>query len=192
VSALIGIVGHMGAGKNAVADAITRLGSVGQYAQMSFAAPIKRICQEVYAFSDAQVYGSIEHKNAPDPRYPRPDGTFLTAREAMQTLGTEWARKCYPETWITMAMRQASDLRSQNYGVVFTDCRFINEAAAIRRAGGQVWRVYRPFADNVIYTHASETEMDGWDFRALVTHSIHNDGTLEQLASKVQTLMVLK
>lgn len=41
------------------------------------------------------------------------------------------------------------DAEGRVRGVVLTDCRFLNEAAAIRAAGGRIWRVARPPAEYV-------------------------------------------
>jgi len=79
-------------------------------------------------------------------------------------------------------------------GVVLTDCRFPNEAAAIRAAGGAIWRVVRPPSDVAAALgegdpiaeqwwrgHASETEQDG----IKADRTICNDGTLDDLRQAV-------
>lgn len=86
----------------------------------------------------------------------------LSPREALQSLGTEWARGCYPNVWIEYAMNVVKQLlepqtngKYSSYGpiagivssnsprptgVVLSDVRFLNEVALIRIAGGVVWK----------------------------------------------------
>ncbi len=167
---LIAIAGRAGSGKNTAAQL---LGA----AEISFAEPLKRFCQEVFAFSDAQMFGPSEERNRPDPRYGG-----LTPRYALQTLGTEWGRHCYPNVWAELGVRRA--LASPAPLVVITDCRFVNEALAVRRAGGEVWRIVRPGVGlaGAAGLHPSEAEQESPEFLALVNRTVTNAGTLEQLA----------
>ncbi len=196
---LIGLAGRAKSGKDTVASIIkSQINKRGYGVKtIAFAAPLKRIVQELYAFDDQQM---TQHdlKEAGDKRYPRPDGTFLSPREAMQILGTEFGRRCYPNTWIDFGIRQAKKaMKPDNHfnaeaagvSVVFTDCRFINEAKAILDIGGEVWRIRRPLADELPGMHASETEMDSAEFCRLVTHVVHNDEGLEQLIHEVKRLI---
>lgn len=192
---LIGLAGRAGSGKDTVGAIIrTHFNTRGYGTQLlSFAGPLKKICQEVYDFSDRQMT-VLEEKNAPDMRYPRADGTFLTPREAMQKLGSEWGRACYPGTWVDYGIRLAEQaMYPTPFGiwrnVVFTDVRFINEAKAIRNINGQVWRIRRPEADAVPASHLSETEMDSEEFWAVVDYWVLNNGSLEHLVGAVKALL---
>lgn len=186
---LIALVGRAGSGKDTVGRFIKEA-SPRPWVLKSFAAPLKRFAQEVFAFTDEQVYGPSELRNLPDPRYPRPDGTFLTPREALQKLGTEWGRACYPDVWAEMAVRDALVSIELGHGVVLTDCRFINEAKRIRAAGGAVWRLYRDSADEVSASHPSETEMNSPQMESLVTRRILNECTLDELQRGVTKLLL--
>lgn len=193
---VIGLSGTAGAGKDSFAD---RLCSHHGFVRVGFADPMKRFCEEVFGFSDRQVWGNIDDKNRPDRRYRRADGSPLTPRYALQTLGTEWGRNCYPDLWIDYALRVAEGLLGTGWaytprtgiyedegariaGVVFTDCRFANEVDAVRRAGGRVIRIVRPGFDGMktIAAHVSEAgqaEMPDSVFDAVVW----NCGTLAEL-----------
>lgn len=209
---IVGISGHAGAGKDTIAD---RLVEQHGFVRVGFADPMKRFCQEVFDFTDEQVWGTIEHKNRPDPRYPRVVERglrgdvceYLAPRYALQTLGTEWGRDCYPNLWIDYALRVARTLLGGGWqydsreglcdepgafpvqGVVFSDCRFANEIEAVKRAGGVIVRVVRPgFGGEVgIAGHRSEAEQRGIP-DAEFDHVIHNAGTLEDLAAEVDRL----
>ncbi len=185
---LIGLAGRISSGKDTVGGFIKQYLSrygISVTTLVSFAEPLKKICQEVYAFTNEQMTDRTL-KEMGDIRYPRGDRSFLTPREAMQLLGTEWGRRCYPNTWSHLGMRRASALLASGNHVVFTDCRFVGEATAIRDAGGEVWRIHRKIADEVVATHTSETEMDTPTFTKLVSRVVNNDGTLEQLFDAVK------
>jgi hypothetical protein len=70
--------------------------------------------------------------------------------------------------------------------VAITDCRFISEMAAIKKAGGEIWRIRRPETDRKaagLAGHQSETEMDkipDSEFHRV----INNDASLEVLRGK--------
>lgn len=197
---IVGISGKAGAGKDTIAG---RLVDVHGFTKLAWADPMKRFCRDLFAFTDDQVWGSIEEKAKPDPRYLRPDGTLLTPRLALQLLGTEFGRVAYPAIWVEYGMRSikkilAGDLYVQDVGfvqnagrttpidcgVVVPDCRFRNEMDALRSAGGLLVRVKRPALDRSdlggISGHISESEQDGIPdsyFDAVVT----NDSTIEDL-----------
>lgn len=172
---ILGLSGHSCCGKDTFADRLVLRGWI----RLSLADPIKRTAQQWWGFSDQQLWGPSEERNRPDPRYPRPDGTFLSPRFALQTLGTEGGRTCYPNTWVDLAIRTANAILSgavyhphvglgpssgrRPVGVVIPDVRFANELDAIQAAGGQVFRLLRPGADGHVGIpgHASEAEQDG-------------------------------
>jgi hypothetical protein len=191
---IIALAGRAGSGKNTVAKLL------GAH-EIAFAEPLKRFVQEVFAFTDAQVWGPSEERNKPDMRYPRVDqcprcftgdfceecdghgmiSTFLTPRHALQTLGTEWGRGCYEDVWAELGVRRA--LACPAPLVAITDCRFVNEAKAVCAAGGEVWRIVRPGAGLAGATglHPSETEQESPEFLALVTRTVLNGGSLDDL-----------
>ncbi len=234
---IVGISGFSGTGKDTVADILVKHHG---YVKMGFADILKRICKEVFDFSDEQLWGPSEKRNAPDLRYPQPcyctdtdaldsagvpqgksafcscckgTGTiYLTPRHALQQLGSEWGRSCYPNIWVEYAMRMATKLVEGKilgyekesgpltktfavYGnvpgpknVVISDVRFMNEMAAIAEAGGYLVRVTRPSVTISPYMHASELEqarVEDDKFDAMV----HNDGSLDDLQQKVEAFL---
>ncbi len=98
-------------------------------------------------------------------------------RRLLQRLGTEAGRQTlWDSIWIDAAFANVPP----DAKVVVTDCRFVNEADAIRERGGLVVRIHRPGV-KALNDHASETSLDAYNFDA----HIHNDGTLEDLRQKV-------
>lgn len=136
---IIAFSGVAGSGKSTATDYLVK--HYG-FEVVSFADPIKRICRDVFGFSDEQLWGPSAMRNAPDLRYVRDDGELLTPRYALQLLGTDWGRHCHPNIWVDMAMRNARGSR-----IAIPDCRFINEMDAVRKAGGILWRCKRRSAE---------------------------------------------
>jgi hypothetical protein len=209
---ILGISGLANSGKDTVADILVEHHG---YIKVALADKLKRITKEVFAFSDDQLWGPSHFRNAPDERYPRADGTFLTPREALQQLGTQWGRACYENTWVDICIQTSLGLLSQTEagswytaklgahgvdavegepnpirGVAIPDVRFRNEIEAVKGAGGRVIRVTRPGAglQGSAGSHASETE------QASIPNSefddvIVNDGTLDGLKIKVDVVL---
>lgn len=125
---VIGISGRMGAGKDTVADILSR--EFG-FAKVALADPIKRVVREIYDFSIDSLWGPSELRNSPDPRYPRDHEfigeacaccgsqefntpCFLTPRWALQVTGTQMGRRLYENTWIDTGLRVAESLLRPN------------------------------------------------------------------------------
>lgn len=110
-----------GAGKDEVAK---RLMEKHNFTPIAWADPLKRFCQEMFRFSNEQLWGGSEARVLPDERYPKPkdrplDGSadvtvhdlaYLTPRYALQTLGTGWGRNCYEKVWVDYGVRMAKFL----------------------------------------------------------------------------------
>lgn len=213
---ILGVSGLSGSGKDATADILVQDHG---FVKMSLADPMKQIARKVYAFTDEQLWGPSQARNAEDPRYPRADGSFLTPREALQQLGTEWGRKCYLNTWVDVCVRTARELlvdggvqlkysqqlglarrtdglrgRTRSvFGVVVPDVRFKNELAGIREAGGLTLRVVRPGAglSGQHGLHPSETEQAGIPDTAF-DWVLQNTGTIDDLRMAVLTFLQAK
>lgn len=165
---IIGLAGKAGSGKDTAADALVeRRGFV----KISLAGPLKRICAEVFGWDAARLYGPSELRNEPDPAW---DG--LTARYALQALGTDWGRRMHPDVWVRACLRQAA----RHPAACVPDVRFANEADAIRKAGGKVVRITRPGAGlpGDAGAHASEQQ----DFEADL--ELPNTGALRLLQAR--------
>ncbi|MHC4619101.1 MAG: nucleoside/nucleotide kinase family protein [Planctomycetota bacterium] len=151
-------------------------------------------------------------------RVPEEWFAHLSARYALQHLGTEWARTLKDSCHIDFALRRAeliaafhvhSDplwhvlphkVRSDRYlpgdqrpkGVYISDCRFKNEVYAIQAAGGKVFRIVRDQRDDNTTTgisgHASEMEQKEIADDAL-DGIIYNHGTLQQLRQAMKDLL---
>jgi hypothetical protein len=211
---IIGLLGQAGAGKDTTADFLVKNHN---FVKVALADPLKRIARDVFDFTDEQLWGPSEKRNAPDMRYPRgmrEGDRCLTPRYALQQLGSEWGRNCYPNVWIDYAIRIAKRLTDYPHGpsfytaregmrakyvsdpevagVVISDVRFMNEVDAICAAGGRVWKIVRPGAglQGEAGKHMSETEQEGIDHKHFAC-IIKNDmslAVLEQLTKEALEL----
>ncbi len=187
---IIGFSGLAGVGKDSAAAVLV---SEFGFGRMGLADPIKEICRTVLDFSEGQLYGPSWMRNEPDQRYPRTrDGAtdYLTPREALQKLGTDWARSCYENVWIDLGLRRArSALAVGVPGVVFTDVRFPNEIAAFKAAGARVIRIKRETTlTGSAALHPSELEQLSIPDSEF-DYVINNSGSLEALPSYVSAIM---
>jgi len=127
---------------------------------------------EFYRYNDA--VGEVGYEAAKD-LYPE-------LRSMLQKVGTEGARGTFWDNfWVDLAERRV--LESGDSRVVFSDCRFENEARWASTKGF-VCRVVRPSLHTDESTHASEQDLD-WPF----DFTIINDGTIEDLYDKVDFMM---
>jgi hypothetical protein len=70
---IIALSGLSGTGKDTAADILVRNHG---FVKVSLADPLKRICRDVFNFTDDQLWGPSESRNAPDKRYPRKHGPW--------------------------------------------------------------------------------------------------------------------
>lgn len=172
---VIGFTGYAGAGKTTAAKVLIEgLAEEVDGVRCSFAAPLRRICKEVFPYVDAKYFDCAGLKEEPIPGL-----NGLTGRRILQHIGTEGFRALLSDTWIRLAEHQIwEEARAGEQVIVFDDVRFLNEATLIR-AYGQLYRVVRP--GKGAGEHASERHID-----ALVCdNSIMNDSTLETLSLRV-------
>lgn len=130
----------------------------------------------------------------PPPSWPEERVKRYTYREMLQMVGTELFRdQLHVNTWVNALFADYKDewdgmntyTNTSKYpNWVITDCRFLNEAKAIKSRGGIMIRVEKT---GVEYKdeHPSETGLDKYQF----DHVIKNDGTIEDLSLSVEHLL---
>lgn len=140
---IIGVCGLIGAGKDTIADYLV---NIHQFRRESFANTLKDAVAAVFGWDRELLEGrtrqSREWREQVDPWWAkRLDMPDLTPRWVLQYWGTEVVRRAFhDDTWIASLENK---LRKSEDDVVISDCRFPNEIAAIKRAGGMVIRVHR-------------------------------------------------
>lgn len=165
---VVAFTGQAGSGKStATRFLVDDLG----YTLVKFAGPLKDMMRAI-GLGEDQIEG--EFKEMPT--------VYLcghTPRHAMQTLGTEWGRKCIGDDfWVGIWASRVSTVLKQGGRVVVDDCRFANEAKAVRAAGGDILEIVG--RGGIAGGHESERGCGDRD--AVVV----NDGTVQDLAARVK------
>lgn len=182
----VALVGYAGAGKDSVADVLCQ--EFG-YARVAFADPLREMAAALNPWIATGGLpgrgddGLVRYTDAISHfGYTEAKRRYSEVRTFLQRLGTEAGRKVLgSNVWVDAAVKRA---RLSAAPVAFTDCRFPNEAAAVREMGGLVWRVDRPGVGPA-NDHASERFPAECAPDAVVT----NDGTLADLAARVRALL---
>lgn len=117
-------------------------------------------------------------------------GSYITGREYLQNLGKHVRDQFGDTIWMDQVLPAAGNgestvsierqLRERYPGVeclVITDVRYPNEARRVHSCGGMVWEIVRPATESDD-SHDSEKPLP----RDLIDLTIHNDGTLGDLA----------
>lgn len=168
---LIGLCGAAGSGKDTVASMLT-----GFY-RVAFADPL----YEMVSIVTGLLPEDLQDREVKEQEI---DWIGKSPRQMLQTLGTEWGRDTISQSlWIDIGMRRIERLLADGRNVVVTDVRFDNEAAAIKAAGGEVWKVLRGegCVKGVSMRHASE----GGIGEVLIDKIIGNWGSLARLRQTV-------
>lgn len=113
----------------------------------------KDICINLLGMSHQQCYGNDDDKNSlTDLEW---EGKKLTARDAMQFIGTDIFRKLKQNIWADATINKIKEEKPKL--AIIADCRFPNEVEAVKNAGGIVIKLMlNPFNSN----HDSETALD--------------------------------
>ncbi len=124
---------------------------------------------------------------------------LMSVRELLQKIGTDALRdNLHQDVWVNALMvdyiEKSSECGTSKKGTVvncskypnwiITDTRFLNEAQAIKKAGGIIIRIERPGV-KPINPHPSETGLDSWKF----DYVINNDGSLTDLTKKIKKVL---
>lgn len=118
-SAIIGLTGAAGSGKDTVADyLVSRHG----FTKLAFASGLKDMLAAIGIYEPPR-----DKKELVLP------GFNFSYRHATQTLGTEWGRKLDDDLWVRILQRRIHSLQwSGVTRFVISDVRFENEAAMLR------------------------------------------------------------
>jgi hypothetical protein len=206
---IIGVCGFIGSGKDTVADYLVNF---HEFRRESFANTLKDAVSNVFGWDRTMLEGRTkqarEWREQVDPwwsqRLNMPD---LTPRLMLQLWGTEVCRRGFhDDIWIASLENK---LRNSSDNIVISDCRFPNEIASIRRAGGKIvwvkrgalpdwyqdavnvnsgntnmnWMMSKTRIDQ-LGIHASETAWVGTKFDA----ELDNNGSIDDLYLQIKNL----
>ena len=144
----------------------------------NFADTLKEICMTLFGLSYPQCYGTDSYKNSPtEYKWEKMPGEVrfksgygqMSAREFMQYFGAEIMRKIDSDVWINNCLAR---IQEDNAPIaIISDCRYVNEIEAVKKAGGKVIRLTREPSeesnksslDTEIASHSSELDSDNYD-----------------------------
>ena len=208
---IIGVCGFIGSGKDTVADYLVNF---HEFRRESFANTLKDAVSSVFGWDRTMLEGRTkearEWREQVDPWWAERLGMpSLTPRQVLQLWGTEVCRKSFHnDIWIASLENK---LRNSKDHVVVSDCRFPNEIASIRNAGGLIvwvkrgtlpewydaalsmnkgdvgnmsWAISKERIKS-LGIHASETAWVGTEFDA----ELDNNGSIDQLYEQVRRLV---
>jgi hypothetical protein len=202
---IIGVCGFIGSGKDTIADYLV---NVHGFRRESFANTLKDAVAAVFGWDRVLLEGRTkearEWREQVDPWWAeRLNMPNLTPRWVLQYWGTEVCRRGFhDDIWIASVENK---LRRSKDNIVISDCRFPNEIASIKQAGGSIIRVDRGIQphwyDIAIQAnkgvesanmwlmkekiHASETAWVGTKF----DYVLDNNSTLDSLFNQVETVV---
>ena len=200
---IIGLTGPAGAGKDTIADTLV---SLAGFTKMAFADTLRTEVHLAFGI-DESFLTQRETKEMPlrclainrcmdegfvarmivmhtlkgerleldAPRSPR---------QIMQWWGTDYRRHQRTDYWVSAFLMRVRHLLGHRLAssIVVTDCRFPDEADAVRIAlGGQIWQVWREGVAVALGAHVSE--VTGAEFRPDVV--INNSHSVRHLQERV-------
>ena len=204
---IIGIVGFIGSGKDTVADYLV---NTHKFQRESFASSLKDAVSAVFNWDRTLLEGrtseSRDWRETPDTWWSNRLNMNITPRWILQHWGTEVCRiGFHDDIWIASLENK---LLTSNDNIVISDCRFPNEIAMIKNAGGKIVWVTRgdlPSWYNIA-VQAAEPSNDEIAIQELSRFKIHpsewswigtkfdtiidNNSTLEVLYTQANSLIV--
>jgi hypothetical protein len=140
------------------------------YTLVKFAGPLKDMMRAI-GFSERDIEGDLKE-------VANHALCGKTPRYAMQTLGTEWGRNLIgDDLWISLWRNRVEKVIEEGGRVVTDDCRFPNEASAVRKLGGGIFKIEG--RGGIAGSHVSEA---GCGISDAV---IDNAGEIDELHAKV-------
>lgn len=165
---VVAFTGQAGAGKS---TATRYLVENHGYTLVKFAGPLKDMCRAV-GLSDRHIEGDLKEE-------PCDMLCGKSPRDFMQLLGSEFGRDMIGKFfWVELWHNRASLVVNNGGRVVVDDCRFPNEAAAVRKLGGDVYMIAG--RGGIPGEHESERGAGEADL------VIANDGPVARLHGKVE------
>lgn len=172
VVSVVGLSGYAQAGKDTAATILKPYG----YSRRAFADNLRNSLYALNPIINVGKMGIRLNGLIDKYGYEQTKMKYTEFRALLQRMGTEVGRDILGQNiWVDSVM---NTLDEGNY--VFTDCRFPNEAAAVKQYGGKMIRINRP-GFKPINNHPSETSLDNYDFDAI----IDNDGDIETFEKKL-------
>jgi hypothetical protein len=167
---IVGLSGVARSGKDTIADYLVE--NYG-FTKISFADPIREALVRLNPEIDVDGYDMRLSTAVSLLGWEQLKDASKGIRGLMQRMGTEVGREMFgDDIWVNIALNSISP----EMKAVITDVRYPNEADAIQKAGGKLWRVER-LGVGPANEHESESALNAYEFPT----KLANQGTLEDL-----------
>lgn len=208
MSKIIGLLGFINSGKGTVASQLVK---GYNFRQDSFASGLKDACAVIFDWPRHMLEGdtkeSREWREEVDPWWSEQlDMPTFSPRLALQVVGTDVMRNNFHQDMWFLTLRNRIR-KNPDQNVVISDVRFPNEIKFIQDQGGILIRVNRgpapiwyetailankgnSLAKAAMAKTYSNAHLSEWAWvGSPVTAEIQNDGSVEELKEKVQTIL---
>lgn len=156
----VALIGKARSGKD---TAGARLVENWAFTRLAFADPLKRMALQINPYIPTGYGVTVRLESlVADVGWERAKTDYPEVRRILQHTG-QTVRELDPDFWVRVLMDKVRAADGWNMPIVVTDCRYRNEAEALRAAGFVLVRIKRPGLETTD-THASENELN--DFRA--------------------------
>lgn len=192
---IIGISGKIGSGKDTVAGIIQELAPEMNWEVKRYAHKLKQIASMLTGIAIEDFEKQEVKASFLGPEWDEKSDQ-MTVRTFLQKLGTEAIRNnIHENAWVNalyadyeqapQGFKEDRTGRYYSYGFpnwLITDCRFPNEAAAVKLRDGIVIRVERIDNPYPSSDHPSETSLDDFEFDVVIL----NEGGIDSLKRNVR------
>lgn len=181
----VALMGKARSGKDSIAEHLVRQ---YQFTRVSFADPLREMALRVDPWVNTAT--GVHVRLLPlvlDVGWEYAKTTYPEVRRLLQTMG-QTVRDYDEDFWCNIAMDKIDAASKWGLPVVVTDCRYPNEAEALKARGFLMVTVERPDLEGLSGAngaHESETALADY----LPDRVIVNNGTLRDLAWKADSLV---
>lgn len=205
---IIALSGYAKSGKDTVAEIIQELqpntwqvkkfsGKLKLIASLLTGIHVDKFEDQAFKMSNLGTEWNLSLDVVNEAGEPTTDESPMSVREFLQLLGTDAVRDgLHTNAWVNALMADYHEEEvveplfeymkrvSPPSNWIITDCRFPNEAQAVKDKGGVIIRIDRPGIEPV-NAHPSETALDNWTF----DYKIANVSDLIALKQTVEVVL---
>jgi hypothetical protein len=190
---IIALSGYAKSGKDTVAEIVKEI-QPNKWEVKKFSGKLKTIASILLGIPEHMFEDQDFKTSMLGEEWWKNYGDFyhqMSVRDFLQMLGTDAIRNgLHTNAWVNALMADYKPKKMSQYNPsywIITDCRFPNEAQAVKDNGGVVIRIVRPGVEPV-NAHPSETALDNWDFDFRIANAsdkVALKQTIEVLLNKI-------